>query len=314
MLRVEADQADLNIRILEEGGIRWINVENPAPAELDWLEQKFAFHPMALHAGPSHGQMSKLDDYGSYYFMDLHFPVYEGEERSPRATEVEMFIGANYLVMMHDGSLTPIVALFQQCEDNEGSRSETMTSNSGYLLFKVLDAMADYLESIVNTIEDNVDKVEELVFSKRPRDIVREISEIRRDIIADRRIMRHQIGVVEELELKEFPFLDDDPRVYLGEVADRVRGMWAEMEELDEVLDSHWNAHDTLVNHETNRVIRVLAIISAVLLPLSVISGFFGMNLWLPVPATPLGFGIVAGVMMAVVLALLGLFRLRRWI
>ncbi len=109
---------DPNIRTLESGGITWVNIEHPSQAELEWLESRYGFHPMALEESPSHGEMSTIDDFESYLAITMFFPVFEGEARITLASEVDIFVGSDYLVLMHSGNLTPLVGLFQECESD----------------------------------------------------------------------------------------------------------------------------------------------------------------------------------------------------
>ena len=135
-----------------------------------------------------------------------------------------------------------------------------------------------------------------------------------RDIITYRRVIRSQVRVLELLEQRTYPVLDVDREAYFGDLADHVRRIWAELEELKEVIEGLGDAHSSIISHQTNQVIRLLTIIATVVLPLTLISGLYGMNVRLPLGDTPNGFWVVVGAMAAVAGAMLVYFRLRRWI
>ena len=314
MLSPQTHQPDPNIRTLESGGITWVNIEHPSETELEWLENQYGFHPMALEESPSHGEMSTIDDFDTYLAIAMFFPVFDHESRITLASEVNIFVGSDYLVMMHSGNLTPLVRLFQECESNSQKLADAAQGSPGYLLYSILDVLSDYCSTIVRRIDRNVDNIEFRVFDERAADLVKEISVVRRDIISYLRIVRHQVGVLDTLERKEYSFLNIDSEVYFGEIADNVRGIRAELEELKEVVEGLGDAHSTLITHQTNRIIRILTVMSAILLPLSVISGLYGMNVRLPMSDTPYAFGVVLAVMGVIAGTMLIFFRLRHWI
>ena len=105
-----------------------------------------------------------------------------------------------------------------------------------------------------------------------------------------------------------------ESEMYFGEISDNTRSLSAELDELKEVIEGLGDAHSTLINHQTNRIIRILTIMSAILLPLTVISGLYGMNVGLPLANTSFAFLAVIGVMVGIAVLMLAFFRLRHWI
>jgi magnesium transporter len=189
-----------------------------------------------------------------------------------------------------------------------------MRRSSGYLLYRILDVLVDYCFPILNKVIENVDKLEDSIFDERGHDVVREISIVRRDIIAYRRIIRPQMGVLEALEQGEIPFLKVDPDVYFGDLADHIRRVWDELEELKEVIEGLSTSHSSLSVHHTNQVIRILTFISTVMMPPTVIASIYGMNVGLPFEESRAAFGVVIGVIVAFTGVMLFLLWRRRWI
>ena len=305
---------DLNVRTLESDGLTWVNVERPSDAELNWIEESYGIHPMALQEGPGHGELSTLDDYDTYLAIDMFFPVFDDEARITLASEVSVFVSADYLIMVHNGSLKVLGEFFQRCESDTDRLSEAVQGSTGYLLYSILSVLSGYCASVVTRLDRIVDGIETRVFDERARDLVKEISYVRRDVIADLRIMRHQSSVMNALERRKYDFLKVDSEMYFGEIADSSRSLSAELGELKEVIEGLGDAHSTLINHQTNRIIRILTIMSAILLPLTAISGLYGMNVGLPLADTSYAFGAVIGVMVAIAFGMLLFFRLRHWI
>ena len=305
---------DLNVSILESGGITWVNIEHPSDAEFKWVEERYGIHPMALQEGPGHGEMSTLDDFDTYLAIDIFFPVFDSDVRITLASEVSVLVASNYLIMLHDGSLRVLTEIFEECATDQAKLSETVQSSSGYLLYSILRLLSGYCASVVARLDRVVDDIEIRIFDERSRDLVREISFVRRDVIADLRITRHQSGVLDALERKEYELLSIDSEMYFGEIADNLRSLSAELDELKEVIEGLGDAHNTLITHQTNRIIRILTVMSAILLPLTVISSLYGMNVGLPLANTSYAFGAVIGIMVVIAVSMLAFFRLRHWI
>jgi magnesium transporter len=307
----------LEVRTITRNGLTWTNIERPTMAEMDYLRERYRFHPMALEDCLSRVQLPKIDEYDDHIFLVLHFPVFHKETRITQPSQVSIFAGANSIVTIHRGELKPLLKLFQDCESSETIQTELMSRSPGFLLYRILDVLVDYCFPIVNKVIENVDRLEERLFERR-RGLTAELSIVRRDIIAFRRIIRPQIEVMETLERKEYPFLKVDPDVYFGDLADHTRRIWEELEELKEVADGLNDTLFTMTSNLNSEVLRILTIIFTVLLPVMVISSLYGMNVPLPHGSDPgghfLAFWIVLLIAGAVGGIMLLWFRLMRWL
>jgi magnesium transporter len=154
-----------------------------------------------------------------------------------------------------------------------------------------------------------------MIFGEDPRMAIREISLLRRDVLSYRRMIKPQTEVFEVLEKCELPILKEDPEVYFGDLADHSRKILDVLDEYKEVIEGLNDTNNTLTSFRINQVMRLLTVISVILLPLTLVSGIFGMNV-------DLGFlgenrysliGILGG-MLLIVIGILVFFRFKRWI
>lgn len=304
----------LGVTQVTQGKLRWINIERPTPVDIDYLRAHYPFHPLDLEDCLNRTQRPKIDEYEDYLFIVVHFPVFDRRARVTMPSEVDIFIGEDYVVMVHAGDLKPLVKMFHDCQTNERIREENMGRSSGYLLYRILDRLVDYCFPILNKIIANVEAVEDRVFSENIRETVEEISVMRRDIIAYRRIIKPQIPIIDSLEQKDYPFLKEDLEVYFGNIADHIDQIWDVLEDYKEVVEGLNDTNNTLTSHRINDVMRVLTIISTIMLPLSVVSGIYGMNITLPLQNHPLSFLVIVAVMLLIGGGMLTFFRLRRWL
>ena len=313
MVTVEHAQQQLNIKKIAHGPISWLDVEMPTLAEMEYLRRTFDFHTLALDDCLSRVQLPKMDDYDDYLFLVLHFPLFNRDAGLTVPSQVSIFVSGDYLVTVHRGDLRPLMKLFADCAASEPVRKTVMGHSSGYLLYRILDGLVDYCFPSLNKIIETVDGLEVRIFDMAAKELARELLVTKRDILAYRRIVRPQIEVLELLEKKEYPFLKVDPDVYFGDLADHVRRISVELEDLKEVIQGLHDTHVSLTTDRTNEVIRTLTIIATIMLPLSVLSGLYGMNVGLPLDGSPYAFLVVLAVMAIVAGGMLLLFRSRRW-
>ena len=309
-------EKELNIQSITHGKLTWINIEKPTARETEYLAQNYPFHPLDLDDCLSRIQRPKIDKYESYLFIVLHFPVYNKEARVTTASQVSIFIGEDYLITLHTGALKPLAKLFVDCHANEKSRTEYMGRSSSYLLYCILDRLINYCFPILYKIVGNIENVEDDIFAEGKRETVKELSILRRDVIAFRRIIKPQTEVFELMESKDWPVIKVDPEVYFGDIADHSRKIQDTLDDYKDVVEGLNDTNNTLYSFRTNQVIRVLTIISTIMLPLALIAGILGMNIW---PLTSDGpgwstFVVIIVIMVAITGGMLALFRHKRWI
>ncbi len=304
----------MSIETVTYGKITWTNIEKPMAEDIEVLRRNYNFHPLDLEDCLSRIERPKIDEYEDYLFIVMHFPVYDPDQRISKPSEVDFFIGAGYLVTVHDGILRPIYQLFDDCQRYERTRAKHMGRGASRLLYGVIDALVDYCFPILDKVDANIHAIEEEVFTEDMRRVVQGISTIRRDIIALRRIIRPQIAIVANLEQKDRPFIREDLDVYFGDIVDHLNKAWDILEDHREVVEGLSETSDSVISYRINEVMRILTIISVVLLPLTLLSGIYGMNIYLPLARHPLSFIFILGLMILVAGSMLFYFKRQGWL
>lgn len=303
-----------HVKSVERQKLTWINIEEPTELETGYLAERFPFHPLDLDDCLSKMQLPKIDEYEAYLFMVFHFPVFNPEARVTTPSQVSIFVGEAFVITLHQGDLKPLVNLFKSCQTNEKAREENMGRSAGYLLYLILDRLVNYCFPILNKVGYNVEEVEERIFGENPSGTVKDVAILRRDIISFRRIIKPQTDVAEQLEQREWPILKEDPDVYFGDIADHLRKIRDTLEDYKEVVEGLTDTNSTLTSFRINEVIRVLTIISTIMLPLTLVASFMGMNVF-PMPVdSPAAFAGIMVAMVVIIGGMLAFFRARRWI
>jgi magnesium transporter len=280
---VSVGQEELNIHSITERKLTWFYIEKPTSNEVAFLAQRFHFHPLDLDDILSRIQRPKIDEYDDYLFMVLHFPVFDKENRITRPSEINIFVGENYVVTVHcSGDLKPLTKFFQECETDKKSRERYLGRSSGFLLYHILDRLVNSGFPILDKVAQNIDVVEDIILVKPVPETVREISLLRRDLISFRRVIHPQIAVIETLEREEYPFFKEDQEVYFGDIADHIRKIWDGLEDCKEVIDGLADTSNWLTSHRIQEIMRILTIIMGILAPPTLIASIYGMNIPLP--------------------------------
>jgi len=312
------EQKKPDISSITAGKLSWFYLEKPSASEVESLAQHFHFHPLNIDDVLSRAQRPKIDEYDDHLFIVLHFPVFDKENRITRPSEVDIFVGENYVVTVHcNGDLKPLAKFFRECQINEESKTTYLGRSSGFLLYHILDRLVNYCFPILNKVTDNVDDIEEVIFAKPVPQTVRQISLIRRDLVSFRRVIRPQISVIETLESEEYPFFKEEQEIYFGDIADHVRKIWDGLEDAKEVVEGLAETSNWLTSHRIQEVMQVLTIIMATLAPLTLLSGIYGMNVPLPggvESGSLLPLGILFSIMALMGGAMFAYLRRRRWI
>ncbi|MCD6290521.1 MAG: magnesium/cobalt transporter CorA [Anaerolineae bacterium] len=302
------------IAMITYGQVTWVDIQQPTKEDIQFLRSRYDFHPLDLEDCLSRIERPKIDEYEAYAFMVMHFPLFDRQRQITRPSEVDFFIGADYLVTLHDGVLKPLLRLFDACREDEQARAQHMSKGAGRLLYSILDRLADSVFPMLDKIGAHLRWIEEEMFTENMREIVHRISFVRRDIIAMRRIVRPQLSVVLALEHSEFPFMPEGLDVYWGDVADAFARARDVLDDYREVINGLADTSDSITSYRINDVMRTLTVISVIMLPLTLLSGLYGMNVPLPLASYSWSFSLVLGIMIAIAVAMLWVFRRRGWL
>ena len=302
------------IQNIQYKGIKWINIVNPESKDIDHLRNNYPFHPLDLEDCLSRVQRPKIDAYADYVFMILHFPLYAKENKRLVTTEIDFFVGKDYLVTIHDGNLKPLKELFASCVNSKQETKKCLGEDAPHLLYNIVDIMVDYCFPITKKIYEELNIIDREVFSQDMKHIVEDISRVRRNIVFFQTIVKPQIPLFNSLEQGEVKLLNAELTDYWGNILDHVKKVWDYLEDYRELLNGLSDTVESLLTHRTNEIIKVLTLFSVIMLPLSLVAGIYGMNIaGLPFANHPLSLILVSLLMGGIVLAMVVYFKIRRW-
>lgn len=314
---VAPDRDRPDVQRLEAYGLTWLNIEEPTEAEVAWLAEHQDFHPLDLEDVLSRRrQRSKIDEYDDYVFLVLHFPRFDKGTGRLQATELNVFIGPGVLITIPKEPLKPISALWSRCEAREDARFDFMSKGSGFLLYEIVDQMFDYCFPILDKIGFKLDTLEDAIFEGQSRALVREISNVKQEIINYRKVIKPQRPTLRMLERAVQRYAPDDLEIYFDDIVDKNERIWDSLENYKEVAEALEATNESVITHRLNDMLGLLTLVSAIAAPLMLITSMYGMNLsWLPFAESgiPAFVGVIA-VLLVLGLAVVWYFRRRKWL
>lgn len=302
------------ISTFQHGKIQWLDVVTPTAEILNELKEKYGFHVLDVEDCLSEHQRPKIDEYDEYLFIVLQFPYYDKHRRRIVSEEVDLFVGQDYLITLHDGNLKALSDKVSACNADKSRKKEYMDQGTGYLLYILIRDLFNAVFPLLDDVGRAIAELEKDIFEGKEQDLVREILWVKKDVINCRRIISPQRAVVAQLEHKNKKFLPEDLEIYFDDVVDKIEKMWSTLENLKELIETLHSTNEALLTHQTNRVIKMLTFFSVIMLPLTVITGFYGMNVPLPYAKDLHAFQGIAIGMLAIILTMLLFFKWRKWL
>ena len=301
---------------LTAAGLTWVNAVAPGLDTAQTLAERFGWHPLDVEDIVSKRQRPKVDDYEEdrYLFAVLHFPVYDKAVQRLNAAELDIFIGEDYLVTLPTRELLPVTRLFARCESDEAYREQLFAKGSGRLLYEVLDDLFDYCFPILDKIGHKLDRIEDDMFEGAAEDVVRDISNAKQEIISYRKVIKPERSTLRVLERRINRFLPEELELYFDDVNDAVERIWDQLDNYKEVVGALESTNESVISHRQNNVLRLLTIISVTMLPLTLMTGIFGMNVIYPGEATRVAFWVILAALLATLIGMIGFFRWKRWL
>jgi magnesium transporter len=290
----------------------WADIDQPTPAEARILTDIFHFHDLAVEDALAEIHHPKIESYGDYLYLILHGIDFRAREHEFRTQDVDFFLGERYLVTVHPGVSRSIGKVGDVCARN----SRVLGEGPVALLHRIIDTMVDNYRPEVEKLQDRLDQLEKEVFEKPRPQLARRILDIKRDVSSLRRVVQPQRDVVGRLARREFPIITEALSYRFRDVYDHLVRLTDESLFFGDRITSLLDAHLSTVSNQLNSVMKILTVIATIFMPLTFITGLYGMNVDLPhfgMGDTRIFWALLI-MMISVSLGMLMFFRMRRWI
>lgn len=303
------------MRILEHKHLTWIDFESPTKADISYLNEHFDIHPLVIEELITPSYQPRVLRYSNCLFFSLHVPLFDVKERTTYPGELDIILTKDYLITGHRHPIYQIGKFIDDLESKPSARREYFEQTPAHTLYRLLQILLESCFPKLKHISDRLDFIETQVFAGLEKEMVAEISVVKRDILNFRRTLKPQRSLLESITLLDQPFIPRELKIYFQDLISTNIRIWNMLESSKETIEALEATNNSLLSNKLNQTMKVLTIFSAVILPLSVYSNMMSMNTnHLPFSQASGGFWIHLSMMAVISLFTILVFRLRRWI
>jgi magnesium transporter len=254
----------------------WVDFEATPPAEDEpILRDVFKFHPLAIEDALQENHVPKLDDWMDYLYIVLHAIAFDkGKDDYMDTLELDIFLGHNYMVTHHDQPIPAIDTMLANVQRDD----RPLRNGADHLLYRLVDTVVDNYMPIVEALDEEIDRKEDEIFSDPTSRTLEEIFALKRAVLTLRRILAPQREVVNKLARDDYAVIDTRDRIYFRDIYDHLVRLYDITESVRDLLSGTLDTYLSVINNRMNDIMRTLTVITTLFMPISFVTGFFGMN------------------------------------
>jgi magnesium transporter len=266
--------------IKNEQSVLWVDFISEPPSVCQPILEEFGFHPLAIDDVLQETHVPRLDDWGEYLYIVFNYMDMglNGGDWETEVDELDIFLGRNYIVTHHDHQISAVDETWVVCDRDERNVQE----GADHILYRIADhLMANYMPT-VEKIDDAIDHLESQIFHRPSSSTLEKLLEIKRVLVAMRRIIIPQREVLNKLARDDYPVIDRKDRVFFRDIYDHLVRLHDLNESLRDLVGSVLDTYLSVTNNRMNEVMKTLTVITTIFMPLTFVTGFFGMNFFEP--------------------------------
>lgn len=261
-------------------GVLWVDFISEPPETCQPILEEFGFHPLAIDDALQETHVPRLDDWGEYLYIVLNYMNMElnGDTWETKVDELDVFLGKNYIVTHHDHRITAVDETWTVCDRDERNLHE----GADHILYRIADnLMAGYMPA-VEKIDEAIDHIEDQIFDRPSPRTLEQLLALKRVLVAMRRIIIPQREVLNKLARDDYQVIDPKDRVFFRDIYDHLVRLHDLNESLRDLVGSVLDTYLSVINNRMNEVMKTLTIITVLFMPLTFLTGYFGMNFFEP--------------------------------
>ncbi len=303
------------MNIIKTKTLAWIDIQKPDEKDVQFLSERFNFHPLILKELMPPIDHPKIETYRDYIYIVFYYPSYERMSRLTIPLELDIIVGRNYIITSHYQTIIPLKALFDRVNLFEEVRQELTDEGPAELFYRILDACLKNCFPKIDNINKNLDYLEKEIFAKHLQNVIPEISVVKRDILNFQRVIEPQKLVLEELVESGSLLFGEKFRPYFRNLLGIYNHIFNLLKNCRDTIETMDSTNQSLLSTRTNEIIKVLTVFTVILTPLALIANLYGMNLeHMPLSEKKAAFWIILGVITLMGLGMAFWFKKRKWL
>jgi magnesium transporter len=267
--------------IRDKRGLLWIDFTSETPEATRPILEEFGFHPLAIDDCLEETHAPKLDDWSDYLYIVLNYMhlANKGEEWETEIDELDIFLGPNYVITHHDLPLSAIDDTLTACDRDPRNLQE----GADHLLYKIIDNLVAEYMPIVEKIDEAIDHIEDEIFETPHSGTLERLFTLKRLLLSMRRILLPQREVLNKMARDDYKVIDRRDRIFFRDIYDHLVRLHDLNESLRDLVSGALDSYLSMTNNRMNEVMKTLTVITTLFMPITFVTGFFGMNFFEPV-------------------------------
>lgn len=300
---------------MDQNGILWVDAYNPSPNEISDLTRELSL-PRPISEEISRPSFHpKAESHGKYLYLILPLPIYDHNKDHHHSRELDIVVGEKFLLTIHYEPIEPLQNIFGKVQTNANLRTEIFEKDSRGILYYIWESIYHHLLGELDHIQKKIDRIEDRIFSVERKELIEEISLLRRDILDFSRSIRPHGMVMEEFTPLARATLGPDFIKGMRELMQSYRRIILLAENDKDSLEVLYDTYNALQSRRSTETVKIFTMLALLTFPLSLIASIFAIDtISRPIVGRPHDFWIIAGIMVLVVFGMLIFFRSRKWI
>ena len=296
-------------------GFALIDAHNPTPDEVLKLSKELDIHASVSEDLKRSTIRPRVDSFSSHLYLVLHLPLFDEKNRAHRSREVDIVVGKNYLLTVHFDPIEPVTEFFNDCELDLALRERLFSAGGAEVLHRMWRRFYLSLFAELDHIQRKIDRIEERVFNGHEKELIEDISLLRRDILDFSRSLRPHETILDSLKKAGPKFFGEDFLKHLEDLDGIYRRIMVLLENDKDTLEALYDTNDSLITHRSNEIVKTLTMLALLTFPLTLIAAVFAIDAKArPIVGRANDFWIIVGIMFITVGGMLAFFKYRRWL
>ncbi|WP_134684171.1 magnesium/cobalt transporter CorA [Brevibacillus migulae] len=287
-----------------KNGFYWIDA---SLFDLDILQAMFGLHDLALEdCIDEEEQRPKLEVYHDHYFIVINSIQFTNHDIYLR--EVNLFLGQHFIITVIKHPIKEMAKLLSVIREEEINRADSF-------LYHLIDLIVETYFEVIEGIETLIESLEEQILMNTHRSQLKEIIGLRSEVLYARKMLVPQRDLIDHLQKKELPLIDDDLQKYFGDIHENAVKIVESFDTFRDLIANLREAYQSALSGRANEIMRIFTALTTIFMPLTIVTGIYGMNFtYMPELNSPYGYYAVIGFMAFIGLAMYILFKKKGWL
>jgi len=292
----------------------WFDIREPNADDILKIQKKFNLHPLVVEEFSTPTLRPKAAEYDNALFLTIHVPLFDTNLKKTYPGELDIVITEDALITAHDEDIWQLTDFFDEIKNDRKKKMLYMGSSPATLLRYIIEMLLESCFPKLDHISRNLDYIETEIFDGNEKEMVLEISIVKRDILNFRRTLKPQRSVLESLIQRDYKLISRELRPYFQDLIGTNIRVWNSLESAKETIESLEATNNSLLSNKLDMTMKVLTLFSAIILPLTVYSNIMSMSVNIPLHTSPGAFWIHSAIMLLIAISTILIFKFKKWL